>query len=464
MIEAITDVADLRRHLQWAIEVEHCTIPPYEYAMWSVVDPDSAAATSIKYVVREEMLHAALAANLLTAVGGRPRFTGDAVPRYPEAMRHHDPKVPLVLHLAPASVELVRDVFLRIEQPEEPGARPEADRYETLAQFYEAIVAALARLGDEVFTGDPRKQVTKGYAGHGGGALFAVTGLDAALLAIEEIVEQGEGTHTSAFAPVGFDASRVEHLELEPFGFQGAPEPAHYWRFLDIVEGRTPLGDVHPMRLDPSSGDLPEGDLRDLSRLFDACYSLQMDVMERVWGVGDESPLIDAAMIPLMNHAQKPIARALQRERGRTGPVTSPGRRSPGTRCRSTRCAARHDDWPPCSTWARRSKRSIRLPPCCRPDRSRSTGSCYGTTPSRKASKPARSSPIVQTSTTWPSRRWKTWPSRSSKVSPLSLRRQRMVDNATTWSSEATMSCISNSGSAIWTLFAKKPSTLSRPR
>jgi hypothetical protein len=68
------------------------------------------------------------------------------------------------------------------------------------------------------------------------------------------------------------------------------------------------------MRLDPSSDDLPEGDLRDLSRLFDACYSLQMDVMERVWGVGDESPLIDAAMIPLMNHAQKPIARALQRE------------------------------------------------------------------------------------------------------------------------------------------------------
>ena len=130
---------DLRRHLQWAIEVEHCTIPPYEYAMWSMVDPDSAAATSIKYVVREEMLHAALAANLLTAVGGRPRFTGDAVPRYPEAMRHHDPKVPLVLHLAPASVELVRDVFLRIEQPEEPGARPEADRYDTLAQFYEAI-------------------------------------------------------------------------------------------------------------------------------------------------------------------------------------------------------------------------------------------------------------------------------------------------------------------------------------
>ncbi len=312
MVEPIADVEDLRRHLQWAVEVEHCTIPPYECAVWSVVDPDSAAATSIKYVVREEMLHAALAANILTAVGGRPRFTGDAVPRYPEPMRHHDPKHPLVLHLAPASIELVRDVFLRIERPEEPGAPPEADRYETLAQFYEAIVLALGRLGDEVFTGDPRLQVTKGYAGHGGGALFPVTGLDSALLAIEEIVEQGEGTHTSAVAPVGFDsATRLAHLTLEPFGFEGAPEPAHYWRFLDIVEGRTPLGDIHPMRVDPRSADLPEGDLRDLARLFDACYSLQMDVMERVWGHGDASPLIDTAMVPLMNHAEKPIARAL---------------------------------------------------------------------------------------------------------------------------------------------------------
>jgi hypothetical protein len=315
MVEPIDDVEDLRRHLQWAVEVEHSTIPPYEYAMWSVVDPDSAAATSIKYVAREEMLHAALAANLLTAVGGRPRFTRDAVPRYPEPMRHHDPTLPLMLHLAPASVELVRDVFLRIEQPDEPGAPPEADRYETLAQFYEAIVIALASLGDDVFTGDPRLQVTKGYAGHGGGTLFAVTDLDSALLAIEMIVEQGEGTHTSARAPVGFDSNtRLAHLTLEPFGFEGAPERAHYWRFLDIVEGRTTLGDVHPMRLDPSSDDLPDGELRDLSRLFDACYSLQMGVMEQGWGAGDESPLIDSAMVPLMNHAQKPIALALLRE------------------------------------------------------------------------------------------------------------------------------------------------------
>ena len=155
--------------------------------------------------------------------------------------------------------------------------------------------------------------MTQGYAGHGGGALFPVHDLETARLAIEEVVEQGEGTHATALVPSRDDAEGT-HTRLEPFGFEGAAEPAHYWRFLDIVEGRTPLGDVHPMHIDPATDDLPEGDLRDLSRLFDACYSLQLQVMERVWQAGDESPLIATVMVPLMNHAQKPIAMALLRE------------------------------------------------------------------------------------------------------------------------------------------------------
>jgi hypothetical protein len=36
--------------------------------------------------------------------------------------------------------------------------------------------------------------------------------------------------------------------------------------------------------------------------------------MQRVWRSGDESPLIDGAMVPLMNHAEKPIALALRLE------------------------------------------------------------------------------------------------------------------------------------------------------
>ena len=122
--------------------------------MWSVVDPDSAAATSIKYVVREEMLHAALAPTSSTR-SGEAAIHGRAA-LLPEPMRHHDPKLPLVLHLAPASVDLVRQVFLRIEQPEEPGP-PEADpTRRSLSSTRRS--SARARLGDEVFTGDPPRR------------------------------------------------------------------------------------------------------------------------------------------------------------------------------------------------------------------------------------------------------------------------------------------------------------------
>jgi hypothetical protein len=293
----IADVEDLRRHLQWAITVEHATIPPYLCAMFSVVDQDSEASLTFKYVVREEMLHLALAANLLAWVGGVPRFGGpDVMPTYPGPMPYHDPEPPLILHLERASVELVRDVFLRIEQPEVRGSRPQTDRYDTLGQFYDAIADGIDRLVNTEFPQRPARQITRSYAGHGGGALLPVVDRASAMRAIEEIVQQGEGSWMT---------------DLEPYGFEGALEPSHYHRFKAIVDGRVSIGAVLPMTRDPTTDALPSGPIRDLSALFDAAYSLQLYVMERVWREGDDSELLDGAMVPLMNHAQKPIARAL---------------------------------------------------------------------------------------------------------------------------------------------------------
>ncbi|SNQ50476.1 hypothetical protein FRACA_470024 [Frankia canadensis] len=52
-----------------------------------------------------------------------------------------------------------------------------------------------ADLGErEVFRGDPARQVTAGPFHHSGGRLTAVNDLASALAALEEIVEQGEGT------------------------------------------------------------------------------------------------------------------------------------------------------------------------------------------------------------------------------------------------------------------------------
>lgn len=69
----IATLDDLRRHLQWAIEVEHSTLPPYLTALYSL-DPErnADAVQLISGVFVEEMIHLALAANLLNAVGGRP--------------------------------------------------------------------------------------------------------------------------------------------------------------------------------------------------------------------------------------------------------------------------------------------------------------------------------------------------------------------------------------------------------
>jgi hypothetical protein len=72
---AIDTIDDLRRHLQWAIELEHATIPPYLCALYSL-DParNPEAAQVVGTVLAEEMIHLALAANLLNAVGGAPKL------------------------------------------------------------------------------------------------------------------------------------------------------------------------------------------------------------------------------------------------------------------------------------------------------------------------------------------------------------------------------------------------------
>jgi hypothetical protein len=89
---AIDTLDDLRRHLQWAIELEHATIPPYMYALYSL-DPASnaEAAQVLGTVLIGEMLHLTLAANLLKAVGGSPVLDApELLPPCPHPLPHGD--------------------------------------------------------------------------------------------------------------------------------------------------------------------------------------------------------------------------------------------------------------------------------------------------------------------------------------------------------------------------------------
>src|SRR5262249_29902476 len=115
----ITDLESLRATAQLAVELEHATIPTYLCALLSIKQGrNREVAGLIRSVVIEEMLHMALACNLLNAIGGAPQIDRPSfVPRYPG----HLPaglRPDLTVTLRRCSIEQIRDVFLSIEEPE----------------------------------------------------------------------------------------------------------------------------------------------------------------------------------------------------------------------------------------------------------------------------------------------------------------------------------------------------------
>ena len=221
----IKTLESLQSHLQTALELEHSTIPPYLCALYSIKDGYNVeAAQIIKSVVLEEMLHMILAANVLNAIGGNPSINQkDFIPKYPTFLPHSDKA--FSVNLQKFSKQSIK-TFLHIERPEKPKAPPEADKYHTIAQFYEAIELGLKDLSHKeiLFNGKVSKQVTPEYYYGGGGEAIPVTNLDSALQALYEITGQGEGVHHTIWD--GDDK------------FGEVKELAHYFRFNEIHKER----------------------------------------------------------------------------------------------------------------------------------------------------------------------------------------------------------------------------------
>ena len=282
---AITTVDSLRRHLQWAIEVEHGTLPPYLCALYSIKEGSNQEAAEVVHsVFMEEMLHLTMAANLLNAVGGSPKLDAPGLlPTFPTYLPHSNRafEVPL-MKFSPEAVE----IFMQIEKPAEHGGLPEDNQFETIGQFYDAIAVALERLAGELgedvlFSGEPARQVTDELYYGGSGRIITVVDLESALAALEEIVEQGEGLQHQEV----WDHDRdMFHPERE--------EVAHYFRFQEIAAGRRyapgdtpqsgPSGEpfgvdweaVHNMRPNPRSKDYPKGsEIRAQMDAFNHAYS-----------------------------------------------------------------------------------------------------------------------------------------------------------------------------------------------
>jgi hypothetical protein len=300
MSQRIETIDSLHQHLQWAIELEHATLPPYLCALYSLDparNPDAVELVSSVFV--EEMIHLSLACNLMNAVGGEPRLDYPGMlPGYPRRLPHGEIELSL-LPFGPDALEM----FLRLEKPEAPGSPGESDHYETIGQFYDAIEDGLRSLcetlGEEkVFSGDPARQVTAGPFHHTAATVQPVTDLESALAALDEIVEQGEGTSAGEVWDGDHDIFHPDRDEV-----------AHYFRFMELKLGRryqrgdTPqsgptgepvtldLAGVSPMQPNPHRSD--NGQTRAAQETFDDSYCTLLYLLEQAF-TGEPALIRDA--------------------------------------------------------------------------------------------------------------------------------------------------------------------------
>lgn len=278
----------LKAGLQIAGQLEFSTVPPYLVALWSVIDENHPFARSLRAIVHEEMLHMALANNMLSAIGGSPKLTGLIPPLYPTSLPggvHPE----LVVALS-GLTDTALGVFLEIERPltrvpvdgvEQPSP-PDVDS--TISEFYEAVIRTLHELKPELSTA---LQVA------GPLAPMVVASLDDCDKAVQVILTQGEGGHG-----VPFDTS--------------VADLAHYYRFLEIKLGhrlvwneerkvlqmaeqvRAPS--VYPVAAPPSRGwgRAVPARIRSLSAEFNRLYSELLDLLEQSWREGGHRSFLGA--------------------------------------------------------------------------------------------------------------------------------------------------------------------------
>lgn len=211
----IQTVADLQESLGLAAKLEFSTLPPYLCAEWSIKDQSDPVVLMIHGIVLQEMLHMGLVCNMLIAIGGQPRLANSGfVPTYPTDGLPGNVHPHLRVDLLPLGAEALQ-TFMQIEYPEKGPITLNVEQiFPTIGEFYDAISAAFEQLQPPM---GPARQVVASVQGD---ELFAISSVDDAKKAIEEIKEQGEGTTSSPTGP-SFDPAQL----------------AHYYTFKEISEG-----------------------------------------------------------------------------------------------------------------------------------------------------------------------------------------------------------------------------------
>jgi Ferritin-like len=273
----------LLKALQWAVQLEFATIPPYLCGLWSIIDPSHPVRGHLGEIVQQEMLHMALASNMLATLDGVPSIKGKA-PTYPNPLPG-GVRRQLVVWLAGFSRAMVRGVYMEIEYPEHgPIARYLDQSYPTIGSFYDAILSAFQRLPESAIKKTRQRQDGQDW----GLGLFPINSVSDAVQAITTIKEQGEGTAQT------------------PYPSNDPNDRAHYYRFAEIYHGHeliktngkwtyegneVSLPTAYPMAEVPSAG-YPD----DITRDFNNRYTDVVNLLQASWARDDGQTCLDKAV------------------------------------------------------------------------------------------------------------------------------------------------------------------------
>src|SRR5215467_9546116 len=287
-----------------ACEIEHGLMCEYLYAQFSLkrgLDEGLTEAQLARVqawekaliaVIKQEMLHLALATNILTAIGAAPHFER---PNFPILSRWYPEGVQIAL--LPFGERALRH-FIYLERPEgmalddaagfaaaqhaQPLTAADAalvtvpQEWRTVGHLYRGIEAGLAHLcerygEDDVFIGPARAQaVTDIFEWP---ELIAVTDLASAGRAIEAIVEQGEGargdwirSHFGTFVGILDDLLAVQ--AADPAFTPARPVEPAFVRLPPDVEAGTLIEDPTTAQVADLANGLYEVVLQVLSRYY----------------------------------------------------------------------------------------------------------------------------------------------------------------------------------------------------
>ncbi len=324
-------LATLQDDLQTAIQLEQATLPPYLTALWTIRPQATsagakAATRHLVTVIREEMIHLAIACNILSATGGQPSLNGSnpqhPVPSYPGALPGHSKTSnPFVVGLGPLGPSSL-DTFLKIELPryDDPVAPP--DGWATIGEFYEEIIALVRQLSDADFKSAVNGQASDEsnpvldengyYQGPGSGTIYRVRSVAGAIAAMNEIMVQGEGV-------------KNYHRDVPN-------ELAHYYQFQKILESMQPGGDwtsyqndIVPMAANPGSllSRFPPQAIQ-LNTQFNKLFSTLLDQLHASFNSTNPDATLQTAigtMLQLQSPAQQLMAISLTQGSATCGPT-----------------------------------------------------------------------------------------------------------------------------------------------